>query len=119
MEPVALVALVAEAPDDLRRGVAVELERGRERRHGHAARGLAVELDVEDLVRGAADKVLDVKLDGKAASRMSVPALASALKLDGDAAAKIVRGLRDECDKCDRLHEIAREKRRRANRGYQ
>ena len=70
-------------------------------------------------LRGAADKVLDVKLDGKAASRMSVPALASALKLDGDAAAKIVRGLRDECDKCDRLHEIAREKRRRANRGYQ
>ncbi|KAK7250022.1 microtubule binding protein [Aureococcus anophagefferens] len=70
-------------------------------------------------LRGAADKVLDVKLDGKAASRMSAPALASALKLDGDAAAKIVRGLRDECDKCDRLHEIAREKRRRANRGYQ
>ncbi|KAH8058482.1 hypothetical protein JL721_9503 [Aureococcus anophagefferens] len=32
---------------------------------------------------------------------------------------EIVRGLRDECDKCDRLHEIAREKRRRANRGYQ
>ena len=69
--------------------------------------------------RGTSCHRLDVKLDGKAASRMSVPALASALKLDGDAAAKIVRGLRDECDKCDRLHEIAREKRRRANRGYQ
>ena len=68
-----------------------------------------------------AEEILRVKLGnkaGKAASRMSPSALASALKLDADAAHKIVRALRNECDKCDKLHGIAREKRRQANRGY-
>ncbi|KAH8098319.1 hypothetical protein JL720_1258 [Aureococcus anophagefferens] len=68
-------------------------------------------------LRGAADKVLDVKLDGKAASRMSAPALAS-LKLDGDAARRSSGASATGATR-DRLHEIAREKRRRANRGYQ